>query len=144
MPTAQSVLDRKGTEVATVDRQATILDSARLMNDRRIGALVVVEGDKVVGIFTERDILCRVVAAERDPAKTRVGEVMTSPMACCRRDTKLTGCKAVMTEKRIRHLPVVESGRLYGMISSGDILALDSDDQQATIEYLNEYLHGRR
>lgn len=144
MPTAQSVLDRKGTEVATVDRHATILDAARLMNERRIGALVVVDKEKVVGIFTERDILCRVVAEECDPAQTHVGDVMTSPMACCRRDTKIAECQAVMTDKRIRHLPVVEAGTLYGMISSGDILALNSDDQQATIEYLNEYLHGHR
>ena len=144
MPTAQSILDRKGSEVTTVTTKASVLDAARRMNERHIGALVVTSGDKVVGIFTERDILNRVVAAGRKPEDTRVEEVMTSPMACCRRDTRLAECKTIMTKKRIRHLPVVEDDRLYGMISSGDILAGESEDQQATIEYLHEYLYGHR
>ena len=144
MPNAKSILDRKGSEVATVDHRATVLEAARLMNQRRIGALVVTKGDRVVGIFTERDVLNRIVAAGRKPEETIVGDVMTSPMACCRRDTSLAECKSVMTSKRIRHLPVVEEGKLYGMISSGDILAGECADQQATIEYLHEYLYGRR
>lgn len=143
MPTAQLILDGKGCDVATVKREATVLDAARLMNERRIGAVVVTEGEKVVGIFTERDILNRVVASQLPPAETKVGTVMTSPMACCRRDTPLAQCKNVMTDQRIRHLPVVEDGHLFGMISSGDILASESVDQQHTIEYLHEYLYGR-
>jgi CBS domain-containing protein len=114
------------------------------MNERRIGALVVTRGDHVVGIFTERDILNRIVAAGKPADGTKVEEVMTSPMACCRRDTKLSECKAIMTQKRIRHLPIVEDGNLFGMISSGDILAGEAADQQATIEYLHEYLYGHR
>lgn len=144
MATAQSILDLKGAEVATIDREASVLDAAKLMNSKHIGALVVSTGDRVVGIFTERDILNRVVAVSRDPAKTTVGDVMTAPMACARRDTKLSECRSVMTAKRIRHLPVVEDGRLYGMISSGDILATEVEDKQATIEYMHEYLHGHR
>lgn len=144
MPTAQSILDKKGTDVATVDVRATVLDAAKLMNARHIGAVVATSGEKVVGIFTERDILNRVVAAGRDPAQTRVEQVMTAPMACCKRDTRLAECRAIMSQKRIRHLPVVENGRLYGMISSGDILASEVEDQQMTIEYLHEYLHGHR
>jgi len=143
MADALSILARKGTNVATIDRSATVLEAATLMNERRIGALVVVSGDSAIGIFTERDILVRVVAAERAPQETIVGDVVTSPMACCRRDTKLAECKAVMTAKRIRHLPVVEEGKLYGMISSGDILASELAEQQATIEYFHEYLYGR-
>lgn len=144
MPTAQAILDKKGTDVATVDRDATVLDAAKVMNERRIGAVVVTGGEHVVGIFTERDILNRVVATGKRAAETRVGDVMTSPMACCRRDTPLKECKSVMTDKRIRHLPVVEESKLYGLISSGDILAHERADQQATIEYLHEYLYGRR
>jgi len=144
MPRAQAILDKKGSDVATVDRETTVLDAAKIMNERRIGAVVVTIGDRVVGIFTERDILNRIVAARREPATTKVGEVMTSPMACCGRETRLAECKAVMTSKRIRHLPVVEDGKLYGMISSGDILASECEDQQATIEYLHEYLYGHR
>ncbi len=144
MPTAQSILDKKGTDVATVDVKASVLDAAKIMNARHIGAVVATTGDRVVGIFTERDILNRIVAAGKDPATTTVEQVMTAPMACCRRDTKLAECRAMMSQKRIRHLPVVENGRLYGMISSGDILASEVADQQTTIEYLNEYLHGHR
>jgi len=144
MPKAQSILEKKGSDVATVDRKATVLDAARTMNQRRIGAVVVTDGDRVIGIFTERDILNRVVALGKDPTVTPVGEVMTSPMACCRRDTRIAECKTVMSQKRIRHLPVVEEGKLYGMISAWDILSSEVTDQQATIEYLHEYLYGHR
>ena len=143
MPKAQSILDRKGTDVATIDCDTSVLDAAKLMNDRRIGAVVVTSGDKVVGIFTERDILTRVVASGKQPAETKVSATMTSPMACCNRNTSLAECKGTMTSKRIRHLPVVEEGKLYGIISAGDILAGEVVDQQATIEYLHEYLYGR-
>ena len=144
MPNAESVLEKKGREVATVDRADSVLDAAQEMNRRRIGAVVVRDGDRVVGIFTERDILNRVVAAGLSPGGTQVGTVMTAPMAVCRRDSKLSECKSVMTQKRIRHLPVVEEGKLYGIISIGDIMASEVADQQATIEYLHEYLHGHR
>jgi CBS domain-containing protein len=144
MPSVQNILDRKGTEVATVDRNKTVLEAARLMNERRIGAVVVTDRDRVVGIFTERDILTRVVALAKDPQTVAVGTVMTSPMACCRRTTRLAECKSVMAGKRIRHLPVVEEGKLFGIISSGDILASEADDQRQTIEYLQEYLYGHR
>lgn len=144
MPSAQTILDKKGDQVATIDHQRTVLEAAKIMNERKIGAVVVTSADLAVGIFTERDILNRVVAEGREPSSTAVETVMTSPMACCRRDTKLAECKSVMTKKRIRHLPVVEDGKLFGMISSGDILASECEGQQETIEYLNEYLHGHR
>ncbi len=140
----QGLLEKKGTDVATVDREATVLEAAKLMNERRIGAVVVTAGEHAVGIFTERDILNRIVASGRQPGETSVGEVMTSPMACCRRNTPIEECRSVMTAQRIRHLPVVEEGKLYGLVSSGDILANEVADQQATIEYLHEYLYGRR
>ncbi len=143
MPKAQTILDRKGTNVATIDRKASVLDAAAVMNDRRIGALVVTDGNHVVGIFTERDILCRVVAARKNPSETLVGDTMTTPMACCQRQTPLAECRAIMTTKRIRHLPIVEDGKLYGLISSGDILAHEVADQQTEIEYLHDYLYGR-
>ena len=143
MFTAQAILTRKGVDVATVPHDSTVLDAAKVMNDRRIGAVVVTSGDRVVGIFTERDILRRVVATGKHPAETPVGSVMTSPMACCRRETSIAECKATMTDKRIRHLPVVEEGRLFGIVSSGDVLVSELVDQQATIEYLHEYLYGR-
>ncbi len=143
MPKAQTILDRKGVDVATASRDSSVLDAAKLMNERRIGAVVVTDAEHVVGIFTERDILCRVVAESVDASKILVGDVMTSPMACCRRETPLSECRAIMTQKRIRHLPVVEDDVLYGIISSGDLLATEVVDQQSTIEYLHQYLYGR-
>ena len=140
----QDVLDKKGSDVETINRGASVLQAAELMNRRKIGALVVTEGEKVVGVFTERDIMMRVVGTERDPRQTRIEEVMTAPMACCRRDMALSDCQAIMTAKRIRHLPVVEDGNLYGMISSGDIMASEVEQKQLTIEYLHEYLYRSR
>lgn len=143
MSTAEVLLKQKGGEVVTVDQEISVLEAARKMNEKRIGALIVVSGEQAVGIFTERDILTRVVAPQRSVTETRVSQVMTSPMACCTRATKIAECKAVMTEKKIRHLPVVEEGKLYGMISSGDVLANEVANQQSTISYLSEYLYGR-
>ncbi|HUU84344.1 MAG TPA: CBS domain-containing protein [Phycisphaerae bacterium] len=143
MPTAEQLLKHKGEKVVTVDKGASVLEAAKAMNDHRIGAVIVTSVDQAVGIFTERDILTRVVVTQRSVTETKVGDVMTSSMACCTRATKLTECKAVMTDKKIRHLPVVEEGKLYGIISSGDILANEVAHQENTIQYLSEYLYGR-
>ena len=143
MKTAATILEAKGISVSSVPCDMTVVEAAALMNEGRIGAVVVTDGDRAVGIFSERDILCRVVATERVPSETLVRDVMTSPMAVCHRDTPLEECKAIMSSKRIRHLPVVEDGQLFGLISSGDILASEVADQQTTIEYLHEYLYGR-
>ena len=141
MPTAQDILAKKSSDVAMIGEEATVMEAAKIMSDRRIGSLVVVRGEKVVGIFTERDVLNRVVARHLDPLETIVKDVMTTPVACCQPTTKLAECRSVMTEKRIRHLPVVQDNRLVGMISSGDILALEHVEQQRTIEYMHEYLY---
>ena len=138
----RDILAKKSHEVASVTEDASVIDAAGLMNQRRFGALVVTSGPNVVGIFTERDILCRVVAEKRDPAGTKVGEVMSSPVACCQSDTKLEECRAVMTTKRLRHLPVVDDNQLVGMLSIGDLMAHEVAAQQETIQYLNEYLYG--
>ena len=120
------------------------LKAATLMNERGIGGLVVLDGGRVAGMFTERDILRRVVAMRRDPATTPVREVMTSPVAYCRLETTLDECRAVMTDKRIRHLPVVDEKGVCGIVTIGDLMAHDVTDQQATIQYLNEYIFGVR
>jgi len=144
MSTVQSVLAKKGGQVVTIGVADTALVAATLMNERGIGGLVVLDGGRVAGMFTERDILRRVVAMRRDPATTPVREVMTSPVAYCRRETTLDECRAVMTEKRIRHLPVVDEKGVCGIVTIGDLMAHDATDQQATIQYLNEYIFGVR
>lgn len=142
MATVQAVLDRKGSLVASIGLNATALEAAQQMNERRIGALVVLEGEMVIGIVTERDILRRVVAVERDPTQVRVFDIMTTPVACCRLSTTLEECRAVMTERRIRRLPVVEGGTLMGIVTMGDVMAYDLTDTQRTISYLYEYLYS--
>ena len=142
MSTIQLILDRKGREVISIPADATVLDASRLMNESRIGALVVVDGDKVAGIFTERDILNRVVACQADPAQTVVRDVMTYPVAVCSPETTPDECRCVMREKRIRHLPVVVDDKLVGIVSVGDLLEYAAEQQQQTIRYLYEYMHG--
>jgi len=144
MPKVKDLLKRKGGEVASVSEDDSVLDAAHLMNEHKIGSVVVTHENKVVGIFTERDILARVVAAEKEPSSTKVGEVMTRPVAICHSETSLEECKSVITAKRIRHLPVVDEGRLVGIVTSGDVLARESRDQQETLEYLYEYLYGQK
>ena len=144
MSTVQSVLSKKGGQVVTIGAGDTALMAATLMNERGIGGLVVLDGDRVAGMFTERDILRRVVAMRRDPAATPVRDVMTSPVAYCRRETTLDECRAVMTEKRIRHLPVVDESGVCGIVTIGDLMAHEVTDQEATIQYLNEYIFGVR
>ncbi|MGD8453039.1 MAG: CBS domain-containing protein [Phycisphaerae bacterium] len=142
MATVRDILEKKGTRVHSVSVDATVHEAASLMNDHRIGGLVVTAGDKVVGIFTERDILCRVVAARRDPMSIHVRDVMTAPVACCTPATTWAECRAVMRQRRIRHLPVVEGERLHGIVSIGDILEVTEAEHQQTIRYLHEYLYG--
>ncbi len=143
MPNIRAILQRKGSSVTTVDRTASVLEAAKMMNEKHIGAVIVNDNDKIVGIFTERDILRRIVAAGLPPGETAVGDVMTSPMACCTRDATLAECRSIMSSKRIRHIPIVDDGQLYGIISAGDVMASECEEQQLTIEYLHEYLHGR-
>jgi CBS domain-containing protein len=144
MSLVRDLLNKKGHDVATVERDTTVFDAVRLMNDRRIGAVVVMQGEKIAGIFTERDVMTRVVGAERDPKKTKVREVMTEKVAFCVQNTTIDACRSVMTRHKLRHLPVVESGKLVGMVSSGDILAQELQESEETIKYLHEYMQGPR
>ena len=142
MPSVQDILSHKGREVASVERERSVIDAAREMNRLRIGSLVVVDGPKVVGMFTERDILVRVVAEARDPNQMTVGQVMTTPVVCVGLETDLSECKSIVTSRRIRHIPVVEEGMLVGIVTSGDIMARESREHEVTIESLVEYIGG--
>ena len=143
MATVSQVLSEKGPQVMTVSPSATVLDAALLMNEHRIGAVVVQEDGRVVGIFTERDILRRVVAERLRPGEVSVGEVMTHEVICCRPEASLNDARTVFMQRRIRHLPVCdEQGELHGVISIGDINAYQLQGQTQTIHYLHEYLYG--
>ncbi len=145
----KDILAKKGAFVASISKDRSVLEAAREMNAHRIGALVVTEGEKVQGIFTERDIMTRVVSLQLDPAETKVEQVMTCPVACCRPDTTLSEVRQVMSTKRIRHIPVVENNRLVGIITTGDVMAKEVSEQQEkitdlqkSVEYLHEYIYG--
>jgi len=144
MATVQKILDHKGAAVVTCPPTATVLESARIMNEHGIGSVVVVDGGQVVGIFTERDVLRRVVASQQDPATTRLLDVMTTPVISCEPGTDVHECRAIVTARRIRHLPVVQGGKLLGVITSGDILAQQLREQQEALDYLNSWASGGR
>lgn len=144
MGTIREILAEKGSQVWTVGTGATVLEAAQLMNEHKIGAAVVTDGDRVAGMFSERDVLRRVVGEQRDPVQTRVGEVMTAEVVCCRPETSIEEARSAMRNRRIRHLPVVnQEGRLLGLISIGDLNAYHLNTQEKTIHFLNEYLYGR-
>jgi len=142
MAHVRDVLKAKGSDVATVSKDATVLDAVNLMNERHIGAVIVMDGEQIVGIFTERDLMNRVVAQRKNPETTKISDVMTSHVAICTADDPLETCRSTMTRNKMRHLPVVENGRLVGILSSGDILARELKDQEATIRYLHDYMQG--
>ena len=128
-----------------VDPGATVLDAARLMTARGIGGLVVRDADGgVAGIFTERDVLRRVVGDGRDPATTLVREVMTAPVLTVTLETTVDECRQLFTGRRIRHLPVAERGALCGVVTSGDLIAFEADEARSTIEHLEGYLYSGR
>jgi CBS domain-containing protein len=144
MATLQDLLALKGQEVITVRPADTVLQAANLMNERNIGGVLVMEGDQVAGIFTERDVLRRVVACGLDPAATRVAEVMSAPVITCQPDLSIDDCAALMMAKGIRHLPVQGAAGLTGMVTIGDLLAHKVSEQQATLEQMNNYLFDMR
>lgn len=144
MATVRDILGVKGAHVLSVSPEATVLDAACLMNDDKIGSLLVMTCGRVVGIITERDILQRVVVTCLNPADTQVHEVMTTEVVCCQPHTAIAEARSVMKNRRIRHLPVVDEDlELHGLISIGDLNAWDAHDHEVTIHVMEEYIHGR-
>ncbi len=140
MAIAEHLLAVKGGSIASLGPGATVLDAARLMNDRHIGSVVIVDDDRLVGIFTERDVMRRIVAEKRDPASTPIADVMTSPVACGAPHTTLNELRNVMRKRKIRHIPIVDGHEVLGMISIGDLNQAEHDVQEQTIQYLEQYM----
>jgi CBS domain-containing protein len=138
----RTILDDKGRQVYRIAPGATVAEAVRAMNEAKVGALVVVEGERPVGIFTERDVLVRVVADGNDPGAMRVGDVMTRQLVVILPTTTVREAMLIVTEKRCRHLPVVEEGRLAGMISIGDLTRWMVRGQQHQIDQLMSYITG--
>ncbi len=136
------LLEKKGHAVHTVAPQTTALAAVRAMNAHRIGAVLVVEHDVPVGIFSERDVLRRIVETETDPKSVTAGELMSSPLVTVEPNTKVIEAMRLMTDKRIRHLPVMERGRLVGLVSIGDLTKWVTRDLRDEVEQLESYITG--
>jgi len=144
MATVREILRNKGSHVVSIGPEASALDAARLMNEKMVGSLLVMDGQNVVGIVTERDLLRRVLAERRDSAQTTVDEVMTAEILCCQPHTTIEEARLVMRDRRLRHLPVIDdAGQLHGLISIGDLNAFEAHSNEVTIHVLTEYIHGR-
>ncbi len=137
-----TLLGDKGSNIYSVGPDMTVADCVRKMNTERIGALLVVDDDKPVGIFTERDVMTRVLDAERDPKATRVSEVMSPDLACVSPDATVGDAMRVISEKRFRHLPVVEKGKVVGVVSIGDLTRWLVRNQEEEIQHLVNYIAG--
>ena len=122
----------------------TVLEATQRMDEHGVGALLIMDEGHLVGIFTERDVLRRVVSKECTPATVRVGEVMTSQVACCTLDTPIEEAQNLMRQYRVRHVPVINAdGDVLGIVSIGDLNAHHTTHQEVTIHFLQEYLFGR-
>ncbi len=145
MTTLNEILrEKKGEPLFDIDQEATVLEAVQMMNERSIGALIVRHEGKMVGIFTERDVLRRVVGKQLDPAVVRVADAMTTRVICCTPTTSMEEARELMKTRRVRHLPILDdAGEPVGIVSIGDLNAHLTTDQEATIHHLHEYLHGR-
>ena len=142
MTTLQKLLEGKSHDVWSVHPNDTVLDAIKMLANKDIGALVVIEDDMPVGIFSERDYARNVYLKGKSSPETSVRDVMAAPVICVRPDQSVNECMALMTEKRIRHLPVMDDDELVGMVSIGDLVKSVIAEQQSTIEQLEHYIHG--
>lgn len=144
MATVQDILSGKSSKVLTTARTVSVLEAINKMNEHRVGALVVCEGERVVGMFTERDVLRKVAVSDRPPGSVLVEEVMTQEVVCTGPKEDLDEVRTVMKNRRFRHLPVCDDvGHLLGLISIGDLNAHDASHREAQIHFLSEYIYGR-
>jgi CBS domain-containing protein len=134
------ILEEKGRDVLRIDADVSVFEAVQLMVKMNVGSLLVTEGGDIAGIVTERDYLRRVTLEGRTDHDTPVREIMSSPLIVVTPDTTIEECMAVMTDRRIRHLPVVENGEVVGLVSIGDLVKFKSQQQSFEIQYLTRYI----
>ena len=134
------ILEEKGSDVFQIDADASVLEAVQLMVEMNVGSLLVSEGGEIAGIVTERDYLRRVTLEGRAERQTAVREIMSSPLIVVTPETTVDECMALMTERRIRHVPVVEEGEIVGLVSIGDLVKFKSQQQSFEIQYLTTYI----
>ncbi|HPF74345.1 MAG: CBS domain-containing protein [Rhodanobacteraceae bacterium] len=142
MRTVKQLLDEKGHDVVSVAPDASVIDALRLMAEHGIGALVVLDGSRLAGVMSERDYARKVVLHGRSSAETRVKDIMSSQVHTVIPDDTVNACMLLMTQRRIRHLPVMDGGGVAGMLSIGDLVKAVIADQQEEISQLQQYIAG--
>ncbi len=140
MNQVSEILGDKGRDVLRIDADASVLEAVKQMVEANIGSLLVTKNGEIAGIVTERDYLRRVAIEGRPDAEVTVGEIMSSPLIVVTPDTAIDECMALMTDRRIRHVPVVEEGDVIGIVSIGDVVKFKSKQQSFEIKYLTEYI----
>jgi len=138
----RELLDQKGHDVVCVPPRTLVRDAVRSMNDLHIGSVLVMEERRLLGIFTERDVLRRIVEGRRDPDTTRVGDVMTRELVTVSPELESGRTMRVMTRQKVRHLPVVEHGRLIGLVSLGDLAWFVTQGLEEEVGDLTRYIYG--
>ena len=144
MTTVRQILQEKGSKLWTIRPDLTVFEALKIMADNNIGALLVVSKNKLVGIFSERDYARKVILQGKSSKDTAVSEIMITKVVYVRPEQSVEECMALMTDKRIRHLPVLDQGDLIGIISIGDVVKTIISDQEFTIQQLENYISGAR
>ncbi len=142
MKTVEQILNAKGSDVWSVTPDATVLEAIKLMAEKEVGALLVMTGEKPVGIVSERDYARKVILKGRSSQKTPIQDIMTTHVVCVSPDQSIEECMALMTEKHIRHLPVMDGEQLRGMLSIGDLVKAVIAEQKLVIKELERYISG--
>jgi CBS domain-containing protein len=140
MLTARHLLERKGSDVYSIGPDDAVLQAIQLMAERHVGALLVMRGAELVGIVSERDYARKVILLGRSSAETRVIQIMSSPVTTVTPAHTVNECMKIVTEQRVRHLPVLEQGRVIGVVSIGDLVKAVIEEQQQQIEQLERYI----
>lgn len=143
MKTVKDLLKKKGADVWSIAPDATVYDAIKLMAEKRIGALLVLENDRLCGIVTERDYARKVILAGKSSRETKVSDIMSTKVYYVQPNQDINSCMALITEKAIRHLPVLENEKLVGVISIGDVVKSVISEQEFIIEQLETYITGR-
>jgi len=142
MKLVQHLLDSKGRDIISVTADVSVLDAIKLMAEKTIGSLLVMQGDELQGIMTERDYARKVIIKGRSSETTEVGEIMTTDVCSATSQETVNDCMALMTKRKIRHLPVIDDGTVVGMLSIGDLVQAIISDQQEEIQQLEQYISG--